>query len=50
MKFLFSTAVVLGLAAVVAAAPSASFHCEYNQDFHAMGGPGGSTQIGRAHV
>ena len=25
------------------AAPAANFHCEYNQDFHALGGPGGST-------
>jgi len=36
-------AALLLTAASLFAAPSAHFHSEFNQDFHALGGPGGST-------
>ena len=42
-KFFMAAAAVIGSAVSLWAAPAASFHCEFNQDFHALGGPGGST-------
>ena len=42
-KLFMGIAASLLTAATLCGAPAAIFHCEFNQDFHALGGPGGST-------